>query len=112
MYGILLVIHVVVAVCLIGLILIQQGKGAQTGAAFGSGASTTIFGSQGTTGFLSRSTALFATLFFIINLILAYVVNSSIKKASVEPMPVAPVTAPVTEAPANDAAPSEVPDVN
>jgi preprotein translocase subunit SecG len=111
MYGILLVVHVIVAVCLIGLILIQQGKGAQTGAAFGSGASTTIFGSQGTTGFLSRSTAIFATLFFIINLILAYVVNSSIKKASIQPMPVAPVSAPVTEVPDQNEA-NEVPDVN
>ena len=75
MYGILLVIHVIISVALIGLILIQQGKGAQAGAAFGSGASQTIFGSQGSGGFLSRTTGILAALFFAINLIIACMVN-------------------------------------
>ena len=75
MYVILLVIHVVIALMLIGLILIQHGKGAQTGAAFGSGASQTVFGSQGSGGFLSRATATLAALFFVLNLFLVYYLN-------------------------------------
>lgn len=77
MYGILLVIHVIIAIALIALILIQQGKGAQAGAAFGSGASQTIFGSQGSGGFLSRTTGILAALFFIINLTIACLINRS-----------------------------------
>lgn len=84
MYGILLVIYMIVSVCLIGLVLMQQGKGAQAGAAFGSGASQTVFGSQGSSGFLSRSTALLATAFFVLNLALAYVVNHSVKRSTLE----------------------------
>ncbi|OGV31595.1 MAG: preprotein translocase subunit SecG, partial [Legionellales bacterium RIFCSPHIGHO2_12_FULL_35_11] len=52
MYQLILIIHVVIALMLIGLVLIQHGKGADIGAAFGSGASNTVFGSQGTGGFL------------------------------------------------------------
>lgn len=77
MYGILLVIHVVIAIMLIGLILIQHGKGAQTGAAFGSGASQTVFGSQGSGGFLSRATGILAALFFLLNLLLVFLVNKT-----------------------------------
>ena len=69
---ILLSIHVVVALILIILILIQHGKGADAGAAFGSGASGTVFGSRGSGSFLSRSTAILATLFFVTSLSLAY----------------------------------------
>ena len=79
MYGILILIHLMVAVMLIGLILIQQGKGSQAGAAFGSGASQTVFGSQGAGGFLSRATTYLAVIFFIVNLSLAYLVNKSVK---------------------------------
>ena len=75
MYGILLVLHVIISIALIALILVQQGKGAQAGAAFGSGASQTIFGSQGSGGFLSRTTAILAALFFAINLIIACLIN-------------------------------------
>ncbi|MBS0289343.1 MAG: preprotein translocase subunit SecG [Proteobacteria bacterium] len=75
MYILLLVIHITISVMLIGLILIQHGKGAQTGAAFGSGASQTVFGSQGSGGFLSRSTATLAALFFLLNLFLVYFLN-------------------------------------
>ncbi|MFI4937304.1 MAG: preprotein translocase subunit SecG [Candidatus Berkiellales bacterium] len=75
MYEILLVFHVLIAIALIGLILLQQGKGAQTGAAFGSGASQTVFGSAGSGGFISRTTATLAALFFIINLLLAFYIN-------------------------------------
>jgi preprotein translocase subunit SecG len=75
MYAILLVIHVIIAVMLIGLILIQHGKGAQTGAAFGSGASQTVFGSQGSGGFLSQTTGILAALFFAVNLLIVFLLN-------------------------------------
>jgi len=66
-----LVVHVLVSLLLIGLILLQQGKGADAGAAFGSGASQTVFGSQGTGSFLSRTTAFLALVFFITSISLA-----------------------------------------
>jgi preprotein translocase subunit SecG len=72
-FAILLTAHVLISVCMVALILIQQGKGSDAGAAFGSGASVTVFGSQGTSSFLSRTTAILATLFFITSLSLAYV---------------------------------------
>ncbi|HAO33933.1 MAG TPA: preprotein translocase subunit SecG [Candidatus Competibacter sp.] len=71
-YTLILVAHVVVAVALIGLVLMQQGKGADAGAAFGSGASATMFGSRGSASFLSRTTAILATAFFLTSLTLAY----------------------------------------
>jgi len=70
LYEILLVLDLIVALCLIGLVLIQQGKGADMGASFGGGGSNTVFGSSGSGNFLTRSTAVLATLFFIINLAL------------------------------------------
>lgn len=72
MHTILVVFHVFVAIGLITLVLIQHGKGADAGAAFGSGASSTVFGSQGSASFLTRLTAGFATAFFITSLSLAY----------------------------------------
>jgi preprotein translocase subunit SecG len=66
------VVHVVVAVVLIVLVLIQHGKGADMGAAFGTGSAGSLFGSSGSANFLSRSTAVFATLFFITSLSLTY----------------------------------------
>lgn len=72
LYGILLVIQVMVAVALIALILMQHGKGADAGAAFGSGASATVFGARGSANFLSRSTAVLAVVFFVNSLSLAY----------------------------------------
>ncbi|CAG9297497.1 preprotein translocase subunit SecG [Celerinatantimonas diazotrophica] len=70
MYNILLGVYLLVAIGLVGLVLIQQGKGADMGASFGSGASNTVFGSSGSGNFLTRSTAVLATLFFIISLAL------------------------------------------
>lgn len=72
MTSILLIIHVIIAATLIVLILLQQGKGADAGAAFGSGASATVFGSHGSGSFLTRTTAILAAAFFIISLTLAY----------------------------------------
>jgi len=66
------IVHIIVCVSLVGLILIQQGKGAETGASFGSGASQTVFGSQGSANFITRSTAVMATTFFITCLTLGY----------------------------------------
>lgn len=70
-------VHVIIAVLLIGLVLIQHGKGAQVGAAFGSGASQTVFGSQGSGGFLARATWSLAGLFFMTSITLAYLINKA-----------------------------------
>jgi preprotein translocase subunit SecG len=72
MQTILVVFHLFLAIGLIGLILIQHGKGADMGAAFGSGASGTVFGSKGSASFLTRLTAVLATLFFITSMVMAY----------------------------------------
>jgi len=75
MDSLILVLHIVVSVLLVGIILIQHGKGADAGAAAlggGGGASSSVFGSQGSTSFLSRSSAFLATVFFITSLTLAY----------------------------------------
>lgn len=76
MYQILLAIYVVLAITLVVLVLLQHGKGADAGAAFGSGASGTVFGARGSATFLSRATAALATLFFVLSLGLAYMVRS------------------------------------
>ena len=70
MYEVLLVAFLVVAIVLIGFIMIQQGKGADMGASFGSGASNTVFGSSGSGNFLTRTTAALAVIFFILSLVL------------------------------------------
>ncbi len=67
------VVHVVTAAVLIGLVLMQHGKGADMGAAFGTGSAGSLFGSSGSANFLSRSTAVAATLFFITSLALTYI---------------------------------------
>ncbi len=75
MYQVIIVIHVLLGLGVIGLVLMQQGKGADAGAAFGTGSSGSVFGAQGAASFLSRSTAVLATLFFTTSLGLA-VMNS------------------------------------
>lgn len=84
MQQIVLLIHVIAACALIGLILIQQGKGAEVGASFGSGASQTIFGSHGSGNFLSHLTAGFATLFFITTLGLGYLAAHKTKISNLD----------------------------
>jgi preprotein translocase subunit SecG len=79
LHTILFVLQVIVAVCLIGFILIQHGKGADAGAAFGSGASSTVFGSQGSSNFLTRSTAVLAFIFLGNSLLLAYLASQSVR---------------------------------
>lgn len=82
-HEILVVVHVLICAGLIGLILIQHGKGADAGAAFGSGASATVFGSQGSGSFLSRTTAILATTFFVTSLTLAYFSGQRLEPESV-----------------------------
>lgn len=70
LYEVLLVVDLLVALALIGLVLIQQGKGADMGASFGGGGSNTVFGASGSGNFLTRTTAILATIFFIVSLVL------------------------------------------
>jgi preprotein translocase subunit SecG len=71
--NLLIVFHVLVALAIIGLVLLQHGKGADMGSGFGTGASGSLFGATGSANFLSRMTAVLAALFFILSLALAYV---------------------------------------
>ncbi len=89
---IILVIHIVISVLLVGLILIQHGKGADAGAAAlgGGGSSSSVFGSQGSASFLSRSSGLLAVLFFATSLSLAYFANKANRVESVTELPAAP----------------------
>jgi len=108
-----MIVHLFLAVGIIALVLIQRGKGADAGAGFGSGASGTVFGARGSASFLSRTTAIFAGLFFITSLTLAYFSNHGKPTADVSVMDsqtttsasssAASVTAPVVPA----TAPSE-----
>jgi preprotein translocase subunit SecG len=106
MYTVLIVFYVLASVSLIGLVLIQHGKGADAGAAFGSGASGTVFGSRGSANFLSRATAWLAAVFFILSLTLAYIVHGRSTGRSV--VDAAPAAAQQPAAPAvPDAAPAQ-----
>src|SRR5881394_4297255 len=70
---VLIVLHVLVALSILGLVLLQHGKGADMGSGFGGGASGSLFGATGSANFLSRTTAVLAAVFFILSLALAYV---------------------------------------
>ena len=72
METLILVMHVLAAISIVGLVLLQHGKGADVGAAFGSGASGSLFGSTGSANFLSRATAVVATVFFLTSMGLTY----------------------------------------
>ncbi|WDE13939.1 preprotein translocase subunit SecG [Thalassomonas haliotis] len=78
-YDILIITYLIVALCLIGLVLIQQGKGADMGASFGAGSSATIFGSSGSGNFLTKSTSILAVLFFVISLFLGNMTANRVK---------------------------------
>jgi preprotein translocase subunit SecG len=88
LYQIIIVFHILLGVGIIGLVLMQQGKGADAGAAFGSGASGSVFGAQGSASFLSRTTAIFATLFFLTSLGLAILSGYQGKKTDIMQAPV------------------------
>jgi preprotein translocase subunit SecG len=79
LFSVLLTVHILVALAIVGLVLMQHGKGADMGAAFGSGASGSLFGASGSANFLSRTTAALATVFFLTSLSLAYVASSKPK---------------------------------
>jgi len=79
MYQVILCIHVLVAICLIALVLVQQGKGAMVGSAFGSGASQTVFGSRGAGSLMLRLTLSFVAVFFITSIMLNWLTSHRIK---------------------------------
>jgi len=92
MTTVLWMVHMLVAAGVIGLVLLQHGKGADMGAAFGSGSSGSLFGASGSANFLSRSTAVLATLFFLTSMGLAYMTSRPVQQA------VAPVSVPAQPA--------------
>ncbi|HXE20961.1 MAG TPA: preprotein translocase subunit SecG [Rhodoferax sp.] len=101
--NIILAVQVLTAIGLIGLILVQHGKGADMGAAFGSGGSGSLFGASGSANFLSRSTAVLATVFFACTLALAY--YGDLRPASSgSVLERAAVTAPASQVPASGVA--------
>jgi len=110
MHTILLITHIVVAVALVGLVLIQHGKGADMGAAFGSGASGTVFGARGSASFLTRATAVLAMLFFVISLVLAYLAAHTREEKSVaDQAPAAQVQPAIPQSEQGAGAASDVP---
>ena len=94
MDALILVVHIVISLLLVGLILIQHGKGADAGAA-----SSSLFGSQGSASFLSRSSAILATVFFITSLTLAYLAGNADRVQSVTDSVV--IEQPAEESPAD-----------
>ncbi|MER2540621.1 MAG: preprotein translocase subunit SecG [Azonexus sp.] len=104
-FSLLLTVHILVALVIIGLVLMQHGKGADMGAAFGSGASGSLFGSSGSANFLSRLTGGLAAVFFITSLSLAYVASSkpkttgSVMQDAVQSQTVTPATSSAVDAP-------------
>lgn len=100
METIILVIHVLLSLAIIGLVMLQRGKGAEAGAALGGGASGTVFGASGAANFLSRSTAILATAFFITSLVLAYLASNRVATDSAASSVIKTETAVTQEAPA------------
>jgi len=114
--GIIVVIHVLIALSIIGLVLLQHGKGADMGSGFGGGASGSLFGATGSANFLSRTTAVLATLFFLSSLGLAYLATNKPKEGGgtvmdrpVRTEPAKPATEAPKPAPAQPAPGKEVP---
>lgn len=105
MEKLVLVIHSISAFAIIVLILLQQGKGAAAGASFGSGASQTVFGSDGSSSFFTRATAVFATIFFVLSIALAVMAKNH-SKVVLHGIPTVPAAAaPAAEVPANSDVP-------
>ncbi|MCA6064573.1 preprotein translocase subunit SecG [Thalassolituus marinus] len=124
MESIILIVHILLALGIIGFVMLQQGKGADAGASFGGGASQTVFGSSGSGNFLSRSTAILATVFFITSLALAVYASQKAKSVTdlgipseevIEKLeqdtPVVEEYAPSSDAPELDASVSDEPAV-
>ncbi|MBL6906266.1 MAG: preprotein translocase subunit SecG [Gammaproteobacteria bacterium] len=112
MQTIVVVVHVIVAIAIIGLVLLQQGKGADAGASFGAGASQTVFGASGSGNFLVRATTIGATIFFITSLSLAVFAKnqSSLGGAANSPLVneelLQKISTPVSDVPQLDVAPA------
>jgi preprotein translocase subunit SecG len=100
-----LIVHVATALAIIGLVLLQHGKGADVGAAFGSGASGSLFGATGSANFLSRTTAVLAVVFFLSSLGLAYLANAKPKAGAsvMDQVPAAPSAPSAPSAPKSEA---------
>jgi preprotein translocase subunit SecG len=82
MYQVLMIVHVLIALAIVGLVMLQQGRGADAGAGFGAGGgSGSVFGARGAASFLSRTTAILATVFFVTSLTLAYLAGKKDNKA-------------------------------
>lgn len=111
---ILLAVHIVLATALIAIILLQQGRGATTGAAFGSGASSTVFGARGSASFLSRTTSVLAILFFGNCLLLGFLAARHTAPLSIvqqlqQHAPAVKTPAPATDVPPVSTAPVSAP---
>ena len=106
-HNLILIVQIVSALAMIGLILVQHGKGADMGAAFGSGSAGSLFGASGSANFLSRTTAVLAAVFFVATLALAYFGNlrtsdsGSVLDRVSAPAPVTAPAAPVDTGPAS-----------
>ena len=113
MYQAIIVLHVLVALAIIGLVMIQRGRGADAGAGFGGGSSNTFFGARGAATFLSKTTAIMAALFFSTSLALAYLSDRKDNKAiDLMDVPVdvkGPTDLPPPAAGEKPAAPSDIP---
>ena len=120
LYNVFLIIQILVSAGIIGLVLIQHGKGADAGAAFGGGASGTVFGSRGSGNFLTKLTTVLAIFFFANSLFLAWWVahpdaanNTSIVPTVISEKPVAPVPASApADVPGGSSAPAVAPAKN
>lgn len=108
LFPIILSLHILVGLGVIGLVLLQHGKGADMGAAFGSGASGSLFGSSGSANFLSRTTAVLAAVFFMTSLGLSYIASNK-PRVSGSVMENAPASQPAQPAPASNEAPPAAP---
>ncbi|WP_163930287.1 preprotein translocase subunit SecG [Paraferrimonas sp. SM1919] len=106
MYDVLIVLYVIVAIALIGLVLIQQGKGADMGASFGAGSSATLFGSSGSGNFLTRTTAILAVGFFVLSLLIGRMSANNVNpQVGFEDLSVPVQTEEVVEQPKQDKIP-------
>ena len=109
MQQLILILHILVAIAIIALVLMQHGRGADVGAAFGSGASNTMFGSAGSLPFLMKVTAICAAIFFMTSISLSYMAARGEHKANILNMPTTP-TVPVTSTQKTNALPASTTD--
>lgn len=110
LFPLLLSLHILIGLAVIGLVLIQHGKGADMGAAFGSGASGSLFGASGSANFMSRTTGILAAIFFLTSLSLSYLATNHRVKAPVSVMDTVKTDAPsITPAKAEVPVPAPLP---